>query len=154
MRQTIPLSIAWPSQPCATATASITLSATATDSNPIDHLAFYSGPTLIGSVSNPPYTFLWTNVLNGTYILTAQVVDTAGYAKTSAPVTNTVQPGGSSEVVNFDDPEELVTDLSAYLAANELGVATQRAGNNGGGGKPGRCGWWRFLSSLHPSPIC
>ena len=80
-----------------TAPANIPLSATATDRyTNIDYVAFYSGPTLIGSASNAPYGMTWSNVLNGTYTLTAQVVDLAGYAEFSAPVTVTVAPGGNS----------------------------------------------------------
>jgi PKD repeat protein len=123
-----PLSITLAQPSGGTAPANISLSAIATDSfTNIDYVAFYSGPTLIGSVTTPTggsnYNLTWTNVLNGTYIVTAQMVDAAGYAQSSAPVTNTVASGGNSLVVNFDAAEAL-TDLPDYLAANGLSVAS------------------------------
>jgi hypothetical protein len=122
-----PLSISLAQPAGATAPASIPLSATATDSyTNIDYVAFYSGPTLIGSASNSPYGMTWSNVLNGTYTLTAQVVDMAGYAEFSAPVTVTVSPGGNATVVNFDSAQA-VADLPAYLAANGMMIVTNNS---------------------------
>lgn len=119
-----PLSISLAQPAGGTAPANIALSATAADTlTNINYVAFYSGPTLIGIVSNSPYHFTWSNVLNGTYILTAQAVDAAGYARSSAAVTNTVAPGGNSLVVNFDT-QGAIANLSNYLAGNGLGVAT------------------------------
>jgi hypothetical protein len=106
-----------------TAPDNIQLGAAALDSyTNIAYVAFYSGPTLIGVASNTPYGLIWSNVLNGTYTLTAQVVDAAGYAQSSAPVLVTVAIGGSSIVVNFDALDAgsgPVTGgaLSSYLAS-------------------------------------
>ena len=97
------------------------------------YVAFYSGPTLIGASSPSGSTFTWSNVLNGTYILTARVLDASGYSLLSAPVTITVQPGGNATVVNFDSLDASnapVTGatLAAYLAANGMIVASNSPG--------------------------
>ena len=61
------------------APATISLSATASDSDgTIARVDYYSGPTLIGSATAAPYSFLWTNVAAGQYSLTARAVDNAG----------------------------------------------------------------------------
>jgi hypothetical protein len=114
-----------------TAPASIPLSPHVVDGFGTNYyVAFYSGPTLIGTNSGGQSTFQWTNVLNGTYQLTAQVIDTSsGYALFSAPaVTVTVAVGGNSLVVNFDDPNA-VANLTNYLATNGM---MSLAGNSPG----------------------
>jgi parallel beta-helix repeat protein len=56
----------------------------------ITQVQFYSGATLLGEITAPPYSFLWTNVGEGSYSLSAQAVYNAGSAVTSAPVNMTV----------------------------------------------------------------
>jgi uncharacterized repeat protein (TIGR03803 family) len=106
-----------------TAPASIPLSPIVSDGfGPNFYVAFYSGPTLIGTNAGGASTFQWTNVLNGTYQLTAEVVDASGYELFSAPaVTVQVAVGGNAVVVNFDTlnaSNAPVTNgpLAAYLA--------------------------------------
>jgi len=49
-----------------------------------------TGTTLITSLSAPPYSFVWTEVPQGTYALTARVTDNLGASVTSVPVNVTV----------------------------------------------------------------
>ena len=70
-----------------TAPASITLTATATDSDgTIAKVEFFNGSTLLGTATSAPYQFSWTNVTAGSYTLTAKATDNLGGAATSSPI--------------------------------------------------------------------
>lgn len=74
-----------------TAPASITLTATASDTDgTIAKVDFYRGTTLIGTATSAPYTVNWANVAAGTYSLTAKATDNKGGTKTSSAVSITV----------------------------------------------------------------
>ncbi|HTI38813.1 MAG TPA: Ig-like domain-containing protein [Vicinamibacterales bacterium] len=72
------------------APASISLAATASDSDGIARVDFYAGTTLVGSDSTSPYGVSWTGASAGTYSLTAVAIDALGATTTSAPVTVTI----------------------------------------------------------------
>ena len=116
-----------------TSQAPVTDTLTATVSNNLGtnySVSFYAGPNLVGSVSYPSNSVTLSNVLAGTYVLRAQVVDNSGVTAFSSPKTNTVAvTGGNSQVVNFDSlnaAKGAVTDglLSNYLAGFGITVAT------------------------------
>jgi RHS repeat-associated protein len=56
----------------------------------IANVDYFYGTTLITSLSAPPYSFVWTEVPQGTYALTARVTDNLGGAMTSVAVNVTV----------------------------------------------------------------
>src|SRR5438552_7806571 len=56
----------------------------------IANAEYFYGTTLITSLSAPPYSFVWTEVPQGTYALTARVTDNLGGAMTSVAVNVTV----------------------------------------------------------------
>lgn len=73
------------------APATIELSASASDPDgSIARVEFFSGATLLGSRTAPPFTYTWSGVAAGAYTLTARATDNAGAATTSAPVSITV----------------------------------------------------------------
>jgi hypothetical protein len=74
-----------------TSPASITINATATDADgSISNVQFFNGTTLLGSDASSPYSFAWTNVAAGTYIITAKATDNSGAVTTSSAISITV----------------------------------------------------------------
>ena len=74
------------------AQATITLTATASPGagQTLSQVQFYQGSTSLGTVTNSPYTYTWSNVSAGTYALTAVATDTDSLATTSNTVSVTV----------------------------------------------------------------
>jgi hypothetical protein len=84
------------------APANIGVHALVVDSNVVRTVQYFSGTTSIGIVSNTsnvlltnstqsnPFYLTWSNVLAGSYSLTALATDSAGHTATSAPVNITV----------------------------------------------------------------
>jgi subtilisin family serine protease len=76
-----------------TAPVSITVAATATDSDgSVQQVAFFANGAPIGTDATSPYSVTWTNVPVGTYTLTAVATDNSGATTTSAAVHVTVNP--------------------------------------------------------------
>jgi regulation of enolase protein 1 (concanavalin A-like superfamily) len=74
-----------------TAPASITMSATASDTDgTVARVDFYQGSTLVGSDTTSPYSYTWSSVAAGSYQLTAVARDDDGATRTSAAVSVTV----------------------------------------------------------------
>jgi uncharacterized repeat protein (TIGR02543 family) len=74
-----------------TAPASITITATATDSDgSIAAVRFYAGTTLLATDSTSPYEYTWAGVPAGSYILTVQAQDNQGAVGTSTAIGITV----------------------------------------------------------------
>jgi alpha-tubulin suppressor-like RCC1 family protein len=104
-----------------TAPASITFSASASDSNgSVTKVEFFRGTSLIGTATTAPYNFVWSNVLSGTYSITAKATDNAGATSTSAPVNITVISANRAPVANNQSitlPED--TAKSIVLSATD-----------------------------------
>lgn len=78
----------------ATAPASITLTATASDpENRLSRVEFFAGTTLLVSDTAAPFSFAWTSVAAGSYALRAVAYDLDGGSATSAIANITVNPG-------------------------------------------------------------
>jgi len=74
-----------------TASATILLAADATDeTGTIAKVEFFNGNNKLSEVTTAPYSFTWTNVVPGTYVLIAKATDDAGLSATSGSVTITV----------------------------------------------------------------
>ncbi len=74
-----------------TAPANVNLAASVTaNGQTITKVQFYNGATLLGEDTSSPYSFTWSNVLAGSYSLTARAVYGAGSTVNSSAVTISV----------------------------------------------------------------
>jgi chitinase len=86
-----------------TAPATITLSATASDSDgTVSKVEFFQGTTLITTVTTSPYTATWSNVATGVYSLTAKATDNLNATTTSTPISITVNPPIQAYYIHTD----------------------------------------------------
>ncbi|MEO8425515.1 MAG: Ig-like domain-containing protein [Verrucomicrobiota bacterium] len=99
-----------------TAPASIILSAVAIDTDgTVSKVEFFDGATLLGKVNASPYTFDWTGVPPGKYLITAKATDDANASTTSLPVsikvdstaTLTISFAGGEIVISWTGPGTL-----------------------------------------------
>lgn len=81
-----------------TAPASISISATATNSDgSISRVEFFNGSTKLGEDLTSPYSFTWSNVAAGNYSLTARATDDSGGTSSDVvAITVTGESGGES----------------------------------------------------------
>jgi hypothetical protein len=71
--------------------ATVTLTADVAEvAGKVTKVAFYNGDKMIGSATTPPYSMTWTNVLLGSYRLTARAMDNTNMVSTSTVVVITV----------------------------------------------------------------
>lgn len=76
-----------------TAPASVTINATAADSDgTVTGVEFFNGSTSLGVDNVAPYSITWSNVAAGAYTLTAKATDDSSAVTTSTPINITVQP--------------------------------------------------------------
>ena len=80
--------------------ATLTLSATATDSDGVARVEFYRGATLIGQDASSPYSITWSGAPEGTHVLTAKAFDSLGIATTSTSVSVTVAQAPTVQVLS------------------------------------------------------
>jgi chitinase len=99
-----------------TAPASITLNATATDSDgSIARVEFYRGSTLIGIDTSRPYSAVWSNVGAGSYSLTAVARDNAGATTVSSTRDITVGLPGLPTTAVFNPSSNHSTAVDHYV---------------------------------------
>ena len=73
------------------APATITVNATAADTDgSISKVEFYNGDVLLGTDTNSPYTFTWSNVEAGNYSISAKATDNSGNVTASSGVSISV----------------------------------------------------------------
>ena len=125
------------------APAAFTLTATAADTDgTISKVEFYSGATLLGTVTAAPYTYVWNAVAAGTYTVTAKAYDNRGGVTTSAAITlisnalPTVaitapangatfpQASNISLTASAADSDGTISKLEFYRGATLLGTVT------------------------------
>jgi RHS repeat-associated protein len=100
------------------APAAVTVTASASDSDgAIQKVDFYQGTTLIGSATTAPYSFAWTDIQSGNYILTAVATDNLGATATSAPVPILVNAVPSVAITSPSDNALFVAPADIPLAA-------------------------------------
>ncbi|MCK4854315.1 MAG: hypothetical protein KAT31_08635, partial [Bacteroidales bacterium] len=99
--------------------ATITIKADVGDSDSsITKVEFYRNGSLIGKDASSPYTFIWTDVSEGSYSLTIKVFDN-GMSKISAPVNITVETELTSTTVPARDKSS-VPGSAACIAIGRI----------------------------------
>ncbi len=125
------------------APATITLAATATDSDgSLAKVEFFTGATLIATATTAPYTATWSNVPSGAYSLTAIATDNLGGTTTSAAIPVTVDapptvtltsptagsvgiaPASFTLTANAADSDGTVAKVEFFNGATLIGTAT------------------------------
>ena len=100
------------------APATIPLAATASDPDgTVVRVDFYSGTTLIGTSTTPPYTATWSNVPAGSYSVTAKAIDNKGAVGTSSAATVTVSSATALVITNPADGAFINVDAFSITVA-------------------------------------
>jgi len=100
-----------------TAPVNVTISAAASDSDgTVSKVDFYSGTTLLSTVTAAPYAYTWANVPAGTYSLTAKATDNLGAATTSSAVSITVAAASTA------------TTITSPTAGSDVGASVNVSG--------------------------
>lgn len=93
--------------------SSVTLSATANDKDGnVVRVSWYENDTFIMSDTGEPYSKVWENVAEGTYILTATVEDDEGAIVTSEPITINVNSVTTLDCITANNNSWSNTSLS------------------------------------------
>jgi hypothetical protein len=111
-----------------TAPASIAIAAEASDSDgTVTLVEFFQSDTKLGEATNSPYTFDWTNVTAGTYMLTAKVTDNLGATNTSAPVSVAVASSNALPTVTITSP----TNSATFTAPANIAITAEASDSDG-----------------------
>jgi hypothetical protein len=79
--------------------ATVTIKASATDADgSVGKVEFLRDGVLLGADASSPYSYTWSGMAPGTYVLTARSTDNSGVSTTSAPVTVTVKNNAAPAV--------------------------------------------------------
>ncbi len=107
-----------------TAGNSITLNATASDSNgSVTKVEFYQGSTKLGEDTTSPYSFTWSAVPAGSYNITARAIDNAAASTTSGTATVSV----TTAPVTVDAPG-ISPNGGSFADSVAVSLATSTAG--------------------------
>ena len=103
-----------------TAPATISLAATATDSDgSVAKVEMFAGSTRLATLTKAPYTHVWANVAAGSHVLTVKATDDKGAVTTSAGVTVKINNPPTAKVsapangAKFVAPATIVIQASA-----------------------------------------
>jgi hypothetical protein len=106
----------------------VTLTASASDPDgSILRVEFFSGATLIGTVTTAPYQFPWTVPAAGTYAITARAVDDDSAAKVSSAMTLISEPAGPPPPINLPPTVQFNNPDNGQTFVGPLSVLTLSA---------------------------
>jgi hypothetical protein len=100
------------------APGTVTLTATASDRDggTISKVDFYNGTALIGTDNTAPYSYTWTNVAAGNYVVSAKATDNGGATGASNAVN--VAVNGPSSNLAYKRPGTSSTATGSFVASN------------------------------------
>jgi hypothetical protein len=94
--------------------ANISIGVSAADSDgTVAQVQFYRGSTFLGTVTNSPYTFTFTNPFPGVLTLSARALDNGGNLRISDAVIGTVLPDTDGD--GIDDFTEIANGTNPFL---------------------------------------
>ncbi len=127
------------------APASIGLLAAASDlDGTIERVEFYAGTVRLGTMTEPPFQFVWSDVSQGQWSLSARALDDQGASATSAVVVVTVR-GGAGGLLDQDGDGLPATWETAYgLNDQDLSDASGDADGDG------FSNWKEYMSGTDP----
>lgn len=109
----------------------LNLSTTAFDGS-LRRREFFQDGQSLGIVSNAPFTFLWSNLLAGTYVLTAADTDDQAIVRTTPPVSITVLPSNDAFTNAIPLHGEVVRVLGSNRQATKEPGEPNHASQSGG----------------------
>jgi hypothetical protein len=104
-----------------TTPANLMLASSVIDSTgAISQVSFFNGSALLGTATQAPYTFNWSNIAPGNYTITAQTTDSLGNAGISVPIdlTVTASPTGASQsaqTIGFATPANTMEGSAPFV---------------------------------------
>jgi beta-glucanase (GH16 family) len=109
------------------APGNITLTATASDleGGTISSVSFYNGATLLGTDNTAPFSFNWTNVSAGNYIVSAKATDNGGAIASSNSVTVAVNGPSSNLALNRPGVASTATGVFVANSAFDASATTR-----------------------------
>lgn len=109
------------------APANVTISATASSAvASITKVELYSGTTLLETITEFPYEFVWTDVPAGNYSITAKATDSNGLSTTSSPANIKVTGEITEESVSFKNPPMTLNPGVTYTLNIEYAALQDR----------------------------
>jgi len=146
-----------------TAPANITITANANDADgTISKVEFYNGSTLLTSDGTAPYSCNWTNVVTGTYTITAKAYDNVTASTTSSAITIQVNaPANQLPTVSITAPTTNAqytapANITITANANDAdGTISKVEFYNGStlltsdGTAPYSCNWTNVVSGIY-----
>lgn len=111
-----------------TAPVTVALAANASDSDgTITKVEFFQGSTKLGEDTTSPYTYSWTSVPAGIYVLTAKATDNSGATATSSTVNITVNAPNQPPTVSITAP----TNGTVFSAPANISLAATASDADG-----------------------
>lgn len=101
-------------------------------------VGFFDGANLLGTVTNAPFQFLYTNVLAGSHLLSLTAIDEFGLGTTNVPIEVRVEPYND----NFAQRYILSGSSTNFVA--DISGATTEPGETLPDWATGRTLWWTW----------
>jgi Bacterial Ig domain len=107
--------------------AALSLAADATDlDGTVTNVQFFAGTNKVAEVSTNPWTAVWSNVLSGSYVLTAIAADNNGVTTLSAPVSVSITAPPQAPALNVQTSSSV---LFLSWSSNGNGMVVQTTSN-------------------------